>query len=88
MWLSLLQALGLAWWIEVRTDNPAYTYYFGPFMAQDEAEAAKGGYLQDLEQEGATIVQATTMRTKPTRLTVEGSAAPQSSGQSTVTSKV
>ncbi len=72
MWLSLLQALGLAWWVEVKTENPNYTYYFGPFVAQDEAEVAKGGYVEDLEQEGATNIRLSVLRMKPTKLTIEG----------------
>ena len=80
MWLSLLNTLGLAWWVEVSTENPDYTYYFGPFSGQDEAEAAKGGYVQDLEQEGAQNIQATVKRTKPNRLTVEGTVIQDSQG--------
>ncbi|MGF1514563.1 MAG: DUF1816 domain-containing protein [Elainellaceae cyanobacterium] len=72
MWLSLLQALGLAWWVEIKTDTPACTYYFGPFTAQEDAEAAKGGYVQDLENEGATNIQVSVLRTKPAQLTIEG----------------
>ena len=75
MWLNLLNALGLAWWIEVKTENPSYTYYFGPFSAEEEAEAAKGGYVQDLEQEGAQNIQAAAKRMKPEQLTIDGAGA-------------
>ncbi|MEO0406757.1 MAG: DUF1816 domain-containing protein [Cyanobacteria bacterium P01_A01_bin.135] len=68
-----MNTLGLAWWIEVKTEDPSYTYYFGPFAAQDEAEAAKSGYVQDLQQEGAQNIQAAVKRIKPEQLTVEGS---------------
>ena len=47
-----------AWWIEVRTTEPACTYYFGPFDMEKEAELAKKGYLDDLEQEGSKVVAA------------------------------
>jgi len=46
-----------AWWVEIKTQNPTCTYYFGPFSIAEEAELAKGGYIQDLEQEGAAHIQ-------------------------------
>ena len=62
---------GKAWWIEVKTEEPACTYYFGPFDAEAEAETAKKGYVEDLEQEGAKRLQATVMFCKrPQQLTV------------------
>lgn len=61
-----------AWWIEVKTGEPACTYYFGPFDVSPEAEAAKQGYVEDLEKEGAQQVQATVMYCQePQQLTVE-----------------
>jgi len=82
MWLSLLHAIGLAWWVEVKTKGPDCTYYFGPFSAQDEAEAAKGGYIHDLEQEGALNIQTSVRRMKPDKLTIEGSQIARESDQS------
>jgi hypothetical protein len=46
-----------AWWVEIKTSQPACTYYFGPFDTELEANAAKGGYIEDLEQEGAQNIQ-------------------------------
>lgn len=46
-----------AWWVEIKTSQPACTYYFGPFDSEAEALAAKGGYIEDLEQEGAQNIQ-------------------------------
>lgn len=61
------------WWVEIKTENPACTYYFGPFDIAEEAELAKGGYIEDLEQEGAQDIQVTVMRCKqPAQLTIEG----------------
>jgi hypothetical protein len=76
IWINVLESLGLAWWVEVVTDNPACTYYFGPFGSSQEAEAEKPGYVQDLEQEGAQGFQIRVKRCKPTQLTIfeEGSA--------------
>jgi len=60
-----------AYWVEVKTAEPACTYYFGPFDIPEEAELAKTGYVEDLEQEGAKQVQATvTRRQRPEQLTV------------------
>lgn len=69
LWLSVLNALGLAWWIEVKTDD--CTYYFGPFDDQAGAEAAQPGYIEDLEQDGEMNIQATLMKGKPSQLTIE-----------------
>ena len=80
-----------AWWIEVKTAEPACTYYFGPFEIEAEAELAKKGYVDDLVQEGAKQVTATVEnRTAPEELTIydekmDGTAsesAPAYSGQS------
>lgn len=71
---------GKAWWIEVRTEEPACTYYFGPFDNSAEAEVAKKGYVEDLEQEGAKLLQATVMRCQPPeQLTVDNEALDSSS---------
>ena len=69
LWLNVLNALGLAWWIEVKTDD--CTYFFGPFSDQADAEAAQPGYIEDLEQDGETNIQATLMKCKPSQLTDE-----------------
>ena len=41
--LGNLFGRGKAWWIEIKTNQPACTYYFGPFDSELEAMAAKGG---------------------------------------------
>ena len=68
-WLNVLQTLGMAWWIEVKTDD--CTYFFGPFANQNDAAAAQTGYIEDLEQDGESNIQATLMKGKPKHLTVE-----------------
>ena len=67
---SLLDLLGLAWWVEINTDTPRCTYYFGPFFSAAAAEAAKPGYVEDLEQEGAQGIAIAVKRCKPVTLTV------------------
>ncbi|MEM9217307.1 MAG: DUF1816 domain-containing protein [Cyanobacteria bacterium P01_F01_bin.150] len=69
IWLNVLQTLGKAWWIEVKTDD--CTYFFGPFASQNDALASQAGYLEDLEQDGESNIQATLMQGKPGQLTIE-----------------
>lgn len=68
--ISLLHTFGLAWWVELKTDNPQCTYYFGPFLTSKEAQKAKGGYIEDLEQEGAQGIAVSIRRCKPPVLTI------------------
>ncbi len=87
--INLLQVLGLAWWVEIVTQYPRCTYYFGPFMSSKEANDASKGYMEDLEQEGAQGISLTVKRCKPSDLTIfdepgeriEASARPIFSGQ-------
>ena len=67
--LNVLEFLGLAWWVEVKTDE--CTYYFGPFADKDDAAAAQAGYVEDLEGEGASNIQVMLTQSKPSQLTVE-----------------
>ena len=68
--ISLLNFFGLAWWVEVKTSVPRCIYYFGPFLAAQEAEAAKAGYVEDIENEGAEGIGVSIHRCKPINLTV------------------
>lgn len=68
--LKILQFLGLAFWVEIITDKPRCTYYFGPFFNDQEASAAKAGYVEDLENEGAQGISVSIKRCKPTNLTI------------------
>ncbi|MGD1906934.1 MAG: DUF1816 domain-containing protein [Leptolyngbyaceae cyanobacterium] len=69
--LGSLFGSGKDWWIEIKTDSPTCTYYFGPFSISEEATLAKAGYVDDLTQEGAQNIQATMMHCKqPASLTV------------------
>ncbi len=67
---SLLETVGLAVWIEIITDSPRCTYYFGPFASESEAEAAKVGYIEDLEAEGSKGLAVMVKRCKPESLTI------------------
>ncbi|MEW6494737.1 MAG: DUF1816 domain-containing protein [Cyanobacteriota bacterium] len=68
--LKILQLMGLAFWVEIVTDNPSCTYYFGPFLNEKEAHIAKDGYIEDLENEGAQGINVKIKRCKPSDLTI------------------
>ncbi|NCQ86461.1 MAG: DUF1816 domain-containing protein [Microcystis aeruginosa W13-18] len=68
--ISLLEMFGLAYWVEIKTDYPRCTYYFGPFLAKDEAEVAQAGYEEDLKTEGAQGIKLQIKRCKPEDLTM------------------
>ena len=70
--LKLVELVGFASWVEVVTENPSCTYYFGPFMGNEEAETAKQGYIEDLQNEGAMIASLVVKRCKPGELTIFG----------------
>ena len=67
---SGLDRVGLAWWVEINTSQPICTYYFGPFMSSKEAELARSGYIEDLEQEAAQGITVRIQQCKPERLTI------------------
>jgi hypothetical protein len=67
---NLLHTFGLAFWVEITTETPRCTYYFGPFFSRKEAETEKSGYIEDLEQEGAIGIQVSIQRCKPEVLTI------------------
>lgn len=60
----------LPWWIEVRTNHPHCTYYFGPFDNAFEAQALQPGYLEDLRQEQAQIRLVQIKQCQPQQLTI------------------
>lgn len=68
--LQIFDFLGFAYWVEIVTDNPRCTYYFGPFVAKQEAKAAQNGYLEDLQNEGTQGIFVTVKRCKPNNLTI------------------
>lgn len=68
---NMLNFFGLAWWVEIVTENPGCTYFFGPFLTAKEAGIEKDGYLEDLEQEGAKAVSVNIKRCKPQKLTID-----------------
>lgn len=67
---KLANNLGWAYWVEIRTQKPSCTYYFGPFLSINEAKQAQGGYVEDLNQERAVGIKVEIKRCKPTELTI------------------
>ncbi|OUL30959.1 DUF1816 domain-containing protein [Nostoc sp. 106C] len=68
--ISTVNNLGLAWWVEIVTQNPRCTYYFGPFLSSVDANLAIKGYIEDLETEGAQGIIVNVKRCKPDALTI------------------
>ena len=60
----------LDWWIEIRTINPSYIYYFGAFDSWIEAVREKYGFIEDLNQEKAIIMSVLIIRCQPEKLTI------------------
>jgi hypothetical protein len=67
--IDILDIVGLAWWVEVVTEQPKCTYYFGPFLSAKEAHESKAGYLEDLQAESAQGIKMVVKRCKPSQLT-------------------
>lgn len=70
IFIGFLEGLKTAVWVEVTTDTPRCTYYFGPFDSSSEAQAYCPGYIQDLQSEGALGIKFTIKRCNPNVLTV------------------
>ncbi len=70
MAISFLEKLGLAWWVEVITQNPNCTYYFGPFLTAKNAKFYQFGYIEDITQEGAKISSVEVRQCLPKLLTI------------------
>lgn len=68
--IAILNFLGLACWVEIVTDVPRCTYYFGPFLNKKEAIAAQEGYIEDLQNEGSKGISVQIKRFKPNNLTI------------------
>ena len=71
IWSSVLNTIGQAWWVEISTERPHCTYYFGPFASAVEADTAKAGYIEDLEGEFAQGIQVAIKRCKPVQMTID-----------------
>ena len=68
--INFFQGFGWAWWVEITTQTPRCTYYFGPFRYFAEARDAHFGYVEDLRNEAAQEITVTIKRCQPDVLTV------------------
>ncbi|MEH2023076.1 DUF1816 domain-containing protein [Nostoc sp.] len=68
--INTFDYIGLAWWVEIVTQNPRCTYYFGPFLSSSDARLSSIGYIEDLEIEGAQGISVDVKRCKPNTLTI------------------
>lgn len=79
--ISSMEFLGIAWWVEITTDQPRCTYYFGPFFSEAAAKDHQAGYVEDLEKEGAQNIRIEVKRCKPANLTIFEEAIPPAQGK-------
>ncbi|ANV83267.1 hypothetical protein AWQ21_02025 [Picosynechococcus sp. PCC 7003] len=69
--LKLFETIGRAYWLEITTEQPECTYYFGPYLSRKEAIAAQAGFLEDLTNEGAQNIEVNLQRCRtPKELTI------------------
>lgn len=58
------------WWIEVRTYQPACTYFFGPFDSRNEAIWHQSGFLEDIQEEQPMGMMINIHQAEPDQLTL------------------
>ena len=68
--IRILNNLGLACWLEIVTEVPRCTYYFGPFLNAQDAQVFQSGYVEDLQNEQAIGISVKIKRFKPDNLTI------------------
>lgn len=67
--LPIEQVARLSWWVEITTKQPRCLYYFGPFDSPEEAQIHQGGYVEDLQEEGAQEITIKIKQCQPQILT-------------------
>jgi hypothetical protein len=58
------------YWMEIKTKNPACTYYFGHFNSPLAAKLMKQGYIKDLIEEEAIVESVKLKQCEPHQLTI------------------
>ncbi|PZD70928.1 hypothetical protein C1752_08703 [Acaryochloris thomasi RCC1774] len=58
------------WWLEIETQTPKCTYYFGPFDSAKEARHHRAGYVDDLRNEQAVGLVTKIKRWQTETLTI------------------
>jgi len=67
-----------AWWIRIKTEDPNYIYYFGPFENRAIAQKKLPGFVEDLNDENAQVSSCTVEWCMPPQLTIQGGYQPVS----------
>lgn len=58
------------YWIEIKTQNPECTYYFGHFDSSLAAKFMQNGYIKDLIEEEAIVESVELKQCQPQQLTI------------------
>ena len=56
--------LGLAWWAKIESQEPAATYWFGPFLTKRSLKENIPSFIKDLTDEGSTKIKQSILRCK------------------------
>jgi hypothetical protein len=59
------------YWIEIKTNNPTYVYYFGHFDSPLAAKLMEKDYIDDLIDESAIVVSVKIKQCQPEELTID-----------------
>ncbi|WP_248277713.1 DUF1816 domain-containing protein [Brasilonema sp. UFV-L1] len=57
-------------WVEIISNKPCCTYYFGPFDNVEQAIVDQDGYIEDLVNEGAQGITVQIKWCEPKELTI------------------
>ena len=56
--------LGLAWWAKIETEQPNAIYWYGPFITKRSLKENISSFIEDLTEEGSTIIKQSFVRCK------------------------
>ena len=57
-------ALGLAWWAKIETENPSATYWYGPFITKRGLKENMSSFIKELADEGSKNIKHSLVRCK------------------------
>ncbi len=56
--------LGLAWWAKIETEQPNFTYWYGPFITKRSLKENMSFFIKELSDEGSINIKHSLMRCK------------------------
>ena len=68
--LLVFNSPNFPYWVEIKTNNPTCTYYFGHFNHPMAAKLMQRGYIKDLMDEDAIVVSVKIKQCQPEHLTI------------------